>query len=421
MAVGTLGVTLVNDPLAGKVQYTALKPAIEWGVPEMEWYDDFQESDIIIGPTTLNMPLDLEQGFGAASLADGGREARAVSPTIRTAQLTLTHINARFSVTRWSKAMNQQSRAAYVTNEMTFKARKRLEAIQHKVGLNFYGFTSGQVCQVSAAVSGVTAGAAITFSNAFGDTNLTNTLYINQLFNVGDQIGILSSASGTLLAGGVGEITAKGTSNVYTVAFSSALTIAANSSVMFANNAAYGDTFTETAHTDFNKWQPGLKDMTESTSLHSLSGTTYPGWTSAVTDSTGGRFTPLKLKKIRQLMQNAGKKLKGLVIAQGVERDMEDQMNASVRFMGIDAIQFDGSAKTKEKQMSSRYTPGGHVFGIADGVLKKKVLGAMPDQSQGEMDKLENYARYVLGDDLMWVVACESRKGLAEYRGLTEQ
>ena len=420
--VGSLGVTLFNDPKAYKVMYTSMKQAVEWTTPEFTWYDELPELDIVISGNAMYMPVDVQQGFGAAAIADGGREALPVSPVIQYATLNLTAWNARVSITRQSKFGASQNQAAMVTNEAKYKFRKRLEAIAHKGSLNFYGFTVGQVAQASAAVSGSTSGTLLTLTNVFGDTGLTNTSYINQLINVGDQIAMLSdgTSSGTLLAGGVGLVTGKTAGNVFSVSFSAALTITSSAAVTFANNAAYGDTFTAAAHTDQNNWQPGMKDMTESTTSYGLSGTTNPGWSASVLSSTAGRFVPTKLINIRQTMAHFGKPLKKLIIAEGVQRDMADQVNASVRFDGIAAAQFDGSSKTKEEQVTSRYVPNGHVFGLADGVLMRKVLGDSPTAGEGEWDKLENYARYVNGEDYMCVVGCASRKGLAEYRGQTE-
>ncbi len=417
-----LAPTLANDPALYKTMYAGLKDSVEWTTPEFDWYDDFPDLDIVISGSNMYVPIDVVQGFGAAAIGDGGREALPVSPTIQYATLSLVAWNARISITRQAKALNAQSRAAMVAAETKWKTQKRLEALKHKASLNFYGFSVGQVAQVSAAASGVTTGGAVTLTNVFGDTGLTNTKYINQLIMVGDQIALLSdgTSSGTLLPGGVGLVTGKTAGNVFTVQFSAALTITSSAAVVFANNAAYGDTFTAAAHTDQSKWVPGLKDMTESTTLHGVSGTTYPGWSASIVDSAGGRFTPTKLIKMRQTMQNFGKPLKRLILAQGVQLDMADQVNASVRFDGIAAAQFDGSSKTKETQVSSRYTPNGHVFGTASGVISKKILGDKPTGGPGEMDKLENYARYVDGEDFMWLTACTSRKGLVEYRGLTE-
>ncbi len=422
MAVGALGVTLFNDPKAYRVMYAGLKQAVEWTTPEFDWYDELPELDIVISGNAMYIPVDVQQGFGAAAIADGGREALPGSPVIQYATLNLTAWNARVSITRQSKFGNIQSQAAQVTNEAKFKFRKRLEAIAHKGALNFYGFTVAQVAQVSAAVSGLTTNTIVTLTNVFGDTGLTNTLYINQLINVNDQVALLSdgTSTGTLLAGGVGVVTAKGAGNVFSIQFSAALTIAASVAVVFANNAAYGDTFTAAAHTDQNNWQPGLKDITESTTSFGISGTTNPGWTASVVNSTAGRFVPTKLINIRQTMAHWGKPLKKLIIAEGVQRDMADQVNASVRFDGIAAAQFDGSSKTKEEQVTSRYVPNGHVFGLAGNVLFRKVLGDEPNATEGEWDKLENYARYVNGEDYMCVVGCGSRKGLAEYRAQTE-
>ena len=427
-SVGTLAVTLAGDPGAYKRVYTELKAAVVWTTPEFDWYGDLEDSDIMLagldasGADNMYMPIDVVQGFGAAAIPDGGREALPGSPTLQYGTLKLVAWNARISITRQAKAFNTTSQAAMVTNELALKRKKRLEALRHKAAINFYGTSIGVCCMVSATVSGTTAAGAITFTSVYGDTGLTHTGLIGNLFNVNDQIALLvdGTTTATIIPNGTGIITAKGAANVYSVAWTGAVSILTTYAVTFANNAAYGDTYTAAGHTDQNKWVPGLKDMVESTSLHGVSGTTYPGWSAAGNDSTGGRFTPVKLLKMRHTMLNFGKPLKRLILAQGVIRDMADQNNALLRFDSIAAIQFDGSGKTKEEQSTSRYVPNGHVFGIADMVLKKKVLGDLPNAGSGEMDKLENYARYVEGEDFMWLTAAESRKGLYEFRGLTE-
>lgn len=413
---GVAGFTLTTDVGAFKKVYAPLKDAIVWTTPEFEWIDDLADEDIVLSGDTMYLPLDVQQGFGAAAIPEGGREGLPVSPTIQYGTLSLTAWNARIGISRHSKLLNSQSRAAMVKAEITYKTQKRLEALRHKAALNFYGFNTGVVAKITAAYTGTTL--TLTLTQAFGDANLTDTTYISQLINVGDQIAVRTGGT-SLVANSVGLVGAK-SSNVFTVTFVGATTLASGNEILFANNAGYGDTFTLADHTDHNKWQPGLKDAIESTSLHGVSGSTYPGWTSAVTDSSGGRFTPIKLVKIRQLMANAGKPLAKLVTAQGVYRDMIDQQNALVRFPGIDGVQFDGQAKTREERVESRYTPNGHVFGMAKNAIRKKILGDMPNSGPGEMDKLQDYARYVDGEDFIWLLAYQTRKGLAEYRGLTE-
>jgi hypothetical protein len=178
--------------------------------------------------------------------------------------------------------------------------------------------------------------------------------------------------------------------------------------------------------TDYNKWPVGLLDAIQSTSVHGLSGSTYPNWTAAGNNSDGGRFNATKVKKARQALRNRGDAtLTDMAIADGVENDVEAGERAA-RIYNSSAMDLDQSVKVKGVTVrNSPLIPPGCVFLWDRDALGKKVLTDKPEEGSiidGDMlYKAEDRSGFKGGLDLIHARIIRKRAGLFLYSGLDEQ
>jgi hypothetical protein len=169
----------------------------------------------------------------------------------------------------------------------------------------------------------------------------------------------------------------------------------------------------------------GLLDGITSTSLHSVSGSTYSKWNAAVNNTSGGRFTGVKLINAKDEIQNQGGGEANLVIwAQGVRRDVIDQLQAGLRFTDAYGMEMDGTPKAKGIQFkTSRRVPDGEVF-ILDtrNSMHKMLLTGdvnMPG-SAGDGDKLQDDSGSVFSSDFIIALPWTNRANAARYGSCTQ-
>ena len=177
--------------------------------------------------------------------------------------------------------------------------------------------------------------------------------------------------------------------------------------------------------TDYNGGLIGLLDMATSASVHSLSNSSVPNWDVAVDDSSGNRFTGVRIHKDRQEVQNfGGGTLNTYWIAQGVQRDMLALQLAALRFADPFGMELDGSVKSKGvKFHDSRRTPPGYAIGYDSKSVRKLTL--LPDDPSAPMfedgDKIEGRQAWAFSIDLPMQMVILNRKNMVLHSGLTEQ
>lgn len=418
MAGSNTHTTVANLEKAFKKSATPMYKAFRSSVDELGWLDDIQDEEITISGRENLIPLDIKRGYGAASITDGGYEARTVTPGMAEGSFAPVQFNARFFISRLAKAYDEKSRAAEFKSQLRYRSEKSAQALARRVGLNFYGFSTGTVALNSTAATATTQ--TLTLKDAFGVSSLDDTTYLSGLFDVGARIA-LQSTVGTLVSNALGEITAN-SAGLLTTVFDGSVIAADNQIITFAE-AVTDATITAT---DANRWTTGLLDMLTSTSVHGLSSSAEPNWAAALANTSGGRFTAAKLKKMKQAVSNKGDgTLNRLILAQGVENDIEEGERAA-RIYNSSAFDLDQSVKAKGvKIMSSPLTPNGMAIGYDSSAIAKKLLsdkiaeeGAL---EWGDLYKAEDRSGWKGGFDFIWALVCRSRGKMAYYSGLTEQ
>lgn len=390
---------------------------------EWRWLKDLEDAKLNFSAREVTSPIDITPETSGASIAEGGTEAVPITTAPQELTLTWVNLNKRFTRSLLAKYLDARASSSQIEDQMKYQGRKLLEGLCNYVGRQFYGFSTGYVCQTS--TNATSASQTLTLFNAYGQSDLDSAAFLGGMFQIGDRIGVIRS--GSLVANGIGAITATtpATPSVAATMIGSC-DVDANDYIVLANSGEN----TTIAGTDYNKWMVGLLDGATSTSVHSLSGSTYPKWT-AYQDTTGGRFDLAKLRAGQYAIQNnGGGKGNMLIVSNGVLTDMTLQQQASVRFDDAMNMQFDGAVKLNQTQIvTSRKAPPSRAFLLDN---KRAVfrwsLTPQPDQDGNfpenafytNVDKLQDTSAEAFSLDQSLAMVWKNRSCLAYWSGLTE-
>ena len=422
MATATYSPTVNADVVnIWRTVQTSVHQGFQFMSEEWEQLDFLKRFKVDVSLRTITVPIDITEDFGIASIAEGAFEARPSSPNVQELSLSIILLNGRFTVSKTAHWVEQHSANAMIAKQMKFQAGKKIQAMGRKYADLFYGLSDGVVCLVETDPGGAaTTTSALAIDDAYGQANQDDTAFITSKFKVNEFIALVRSSA--LVSNGIGKVTAIDTTNRdLDITWNGSCDVAANDSIVKAEslgNSVLGDT-------DFNKGLVGLTEMATSTSVHSLSGSTYPAWTAAVNNSDGGRMTTVKLMSDKQaIANNGGGKANTLWVAQGVVRDMVALNQASVRFGSPLSMEMDGSVKFGSLSFfSSQRVPPGTTF-MADrkSVRKISLLPSKPTEPMwDDGHKIPDRSAFVFPIDFPCATVILNRGNLAHRNGLTEQ
>lgn len=411
--------------LGRKVQAGIYKAA-QFGVEEWGWLKDLKKYEVALSQREITHELDILEGTGANFIAEGGKETRPSSPTAVTATVTFNLLNKRFTISRTTEMiLGRQGTRAYLESQFKYQGRKAVEAVRKRLGDGFYGFSTAILAKISSVSTD-----DLILKDMHGVSGLGSTSHNRRAvdqFVAGsgqnaDYIAVLNPTGPALRTAGIVKITAKTRStNTITCGASGITSPLANDYIVYANSL---ENTTLAGGTEYNLGMTGLLDGGTSTSVHSVSGSTYERWNAAVNNSSGGRFTGIKLINMRDEIQNQGGGTMDLVVwAQGVKRDVVSQLQAGLRFTDAYAMEMDGTPKAKGVEfVSSRRVPDGYVFGMdKSNSVTKLVLTPdvdMPGMEDG--DKLQDDSGRVFSADFIIAMPWVNRANFALYSGLTQ-
>lgn len=388
----------------------------EWG-----WMDDLSNFKVAWSQREILVPMELNEGYGTASIPDGGYEAMPSTPEVNEISLSWLHFNKRFSITKQAKWIQQKSSNAMIEKQMRYQAGKAVEGLARYTADSYYGFSTAYRAQLSADPGGTSTTQTLVLDNAFGYSGIDNAAYIANLFKVGDRIALVQG--GALVTAGIGTITAvDATVPDIDVAFDVTCDPANDNYVVLANSQ---ENTTIDGGTDYNKGYVGLLDGLTSTTVHSLSGSTYPNWTAVTADSDGGRLTGVRIHKARHEIRNkGGGEMDCMWLDQGVERDMIAQQQAAVRYSSTMGMEVDGSIKAKgiDIKTSRRVPPGMAIMGVKKS-LKRMTLLPKPgkDIPWDDGKFIPDRSAFVFGIDWPSAMVWLNRGNFKLHTGLTEQ
>jgi hypothetical protein len=358
--------------------------------------------------------VDLNIPYGTAIIPEGGYEANPVTPNVEEITLTWSNYNQRWTTTLTSRYLSRLGQDNKVIDQFKYQAIKAIESLSRRVGIDFYGFSTGIVALNS--TNATQASGTYTLVDAYGDSSLDDTDFLASLFVVGDRVALVRG--GSLVTNAIGTITAIGAGTI-DVTWNGSVDADAGDGVVFANsieNATIDGT-------DYNKAMVGLLDMATSASLHGL---THANWLPALEDTSGGRFSGVKLRQLKQAIKNkGGGTLNEIIWSNGVSNDVFALQAGALRFNDPFAMELDGEAKARGvKFRTSRKVPPGCLFGFDRSSVRRFSLLEMPgvgDQKWADGDKLQDRNAYAFSIDLPQALVCTNRRNIGVFTGLTEQ
>jgi len=407
----------------GRKTTAGVKKSAQFMTEEWGWLNDLKDFEIAPSLREMTFEADVVEGTGAAFIPEGGKEARPSSPAPVTATITFLLLNKRWTISRTTQMMlGGKGARGYLENQFKFQGKKATEAIHRKLGINFYGFSTGTQAKISSGEGGTTP----VLKDLYGVSGLGSTSHNRRCV---DQyvVGTVASQNLDYLAATTGAairsisgVTAKARAT-NTLTISAAWTgAAADDLIVYANNV---ENTTLAAGTEDDLNLTGLLDGATSTSLHSISGSTYSKW-NAGSDTTGGRFTGVKLHKARQVITNEGGGTADTVIwAQGVERDVLSQLQAGLRFSDAYAMEMDGSPKAKGLQFkTSRLVPDGYVFVMdsKNSVHRQMVVPQIDMPGMEDGDKIQDDSGFLYSADFLIGMPWTNRANFYYFSGLTQ-
>jgi hypothetical protein len=149
--------------------YTAFKDKVE----EFSWLDDIDKEDITVSGRENLIPLDIKRGYGAHMVSDGAYEARTVTPAMNEGSFSLVQANSRFFISTLAQALDERAKEAQIIRQIKYQSKKSLEALARRVGLQFYGISSGVVCETTTNATATTQ--TLTLNDGFGDSTMART------------------------------------------------------------------------------------------------------------------------------------------------------------------------------------------------------------------------------------------------------
>jgi len=414
----TSGTTLAK--VHKKIQGNLLK-VFQTKCEEISLIKSLKEFDLNFSAREVTTPCDVTPQGSGAFIAEAAYEANPKTAAPQELTFTWANYNDRFSLSLTSKYIDQKSRQSQVIRQLKYQTLKMGEGMANRIGWSFYGVSTGYMCQTSTNATSTTQ--TLTLINAFGQSDIDSAAYLSQMFAVGDRIaGIRSSA---LVANSLHAITAVTPATPAVVTAGGSWDSDANDYLVFANSIQD----TDIDGTEYNLAPVGLIDMCVSDSVHGLATSTYAKW-GVTADTTGGRYSAVRLLKDKHAIKNkGGGDLDLLIVSQGVLRDMYAQERSALRYADPFGLEFDGAVKAKGVKIhSSRKSPPSRAFAMDSSSLHRWSLKewpgdegpSVPEYSDEGFDKIQDRNALVYSFDMPYQFIVTNRANIVYSTALTE-
>jgi hypothetical protein len=423
MATATYSVTTSATDLKElwrKVQ-AGVVVAAQFGVEEWDLVQDLKEFDVDWSAREITFQLDINDDSLVASIPEGGKEARPSSPTVVDANFTWILLNKRFTISLTAQYIAQRMPRAMLENQLKYQSKKAVQAIRRKVGDNFYGFSTGTM----AIVNGAPSSDVFTLDSMYGVAGVGDAgenRVVTDLFRVGDYVFVLNPTGPAIRGTQPEQIIAITPATPSITLAATPASSADNDLIVFANNL---ENTSLSGGSERDRQVVGLLDQLTSTSVHGVSSSTYSRWAAGYSNTTAGRFTGIKLRKMKQgIENNGGGKLSHVLWANGVENDVTAQLQAGLRFTNSFGMEMDGMPKSKGITfITTRRVPDGYVFGFdrAASIRKGTLLPEPGQQSFRDGQKLQDDSGLVFSLDYPCFLVTQNRGNMAYESNKTQQ
>lgn len=402
-----------------------LMPGFNFVTQEFKWVNDLKDLEIDASLREMSFPVDLLEDRGITSLPEGGREAEPMSQNAIDATVSFIHVNGRFTVAKRAKWALMKDPSAAIENQLKFQGKKKLQALGRVIGDMFYGYSTNYICQTS--TNATQSSGTYTLKNAFGDSSIDGSStseknYIANLVKVDDRVALIRS--GSLVSNSAfGQVTAV-TPATPSVAITWGGSVDSNDNdyLVFSNGAGG----TAVGHTSYSRGLVGLREIMTTTSVQGISGSTYPNWTAAHSDTAAGRFNGQKWRKAFDEIQNFGSEDANPItlMAQGVRRDVTQQYQAGLRYDDAMSLEIDGEPKARgTKFRGTRRVPPGMVlmFDQNKGLCKKSIHESPKSApSWGAGKELIDDSGWIFPVETSLFMATKNRKLFSYFENQTE-
>jgi hypothetical protein len=394
-------------------------------VSEYSWMDDYPNEDIVPSGRENLVPLDVARGYGAHQADDGGYESRTETPALKEGSFVFNHTNSRFSISLRAQAFDKAARGNFIIRQVKYQSIKCIEAVMRKYAYMYYGLSSGVVA-LNSGTQGAAQTHTLTLKSGFGLSQISSLSYLANMFTIGEGIALVVAGGNTLRANAIGHVTSVSLTNGQIGVqwdLGSNVTPTDNDQIVFAN----GVTGTSLSETDWQKWNTGLLDIAVTDSVQNLATSAEATWGPALYDTNGGSFGFVKIKKMRQALENTGDTtLRRIVWSNGVENDVQALERSAVMWTDSGRMNIDANVTAKGVSFdTSRFTPPTFAFGIGADLMGKKVITEKPDEEEmvdfAQLYKAEDRSALKGGVDIISANIVRSRSRLAVYGALTEQ
>ena len=199
-AVTTSGSSVSN---IWRIVQGELAQGIQFDNDEWNMVDDFvPPEDLPFSARSVQIPVDMIEGAGIASIPEGGTEARESSPNAREITVTMQQFNGRFNASLL--AMYADKGEAQVKKQLLYQGAHKIRDLSRHFSDYFYGVSNGYLAQASATQTATTM--TITLQGGYGVSGITDGTFIANKFKVSDWIAVING--GALVTNGIGRITA---------------------------------------------------------------------------------------------------------------------------------------------------------------------------------------------------------------------
>lgn len=431
MSIATKSITTQTQAakIWRKVQGTAVD-AINLNVEELGLLKSLSSAKLAPSLREVTRPVIITRDGGVASISEGGYKARPMSPTPQEISVSLVHLQKQFAIAQLVLMITRMGGDTQVVKQFKMQLKMATRAMQDQVGDYFYCGSSGIIATTDTDLSGATT--TLTLANGYNQSTITNAAYLAARFKstagvsgaAGDYVRIRDATSSyAQVSNAIGQVTASSATNgtIGVTWTGSAPSSTTNGLAIVKANSL------DDSADDYNKAFVGLTEVLTATSLHGLSGSTFPDWAVPFSDTTGGRLDGTRIEKACDAVEDAsGKTVDTIMWSKGVKRDVKAQYKAALEFNDAYAIPIDGDVKAKGKKFfSSRRVPPGYCVPFCSDAWERFFW--KPDLSDGdgsmsESDLLESedIAASIGRIDLVGNLVCNQRNAFSYFTGLTE-
>lgn len=415
---GTISLLHLQRKVQGKVLAGFQAETEEWG-----WLKSAKipKNKINQSAREITTPINIRRATHAALIQEGGYEANPLTSPLNELTYTWSNYNIRFPYTLTTKYLAALGQDNTLMAQLRYQTMKAVEGMSDTVGRDFYGFSTGIWCQTTTAAT--QASGAYTLAALYGVSGLGTTAQLGSLFVVNDRVALVRSSA--LVTNAIGTITAvtPATPSI-TVTWNGSVTSMANDNVVLAMSI---ENATLTGGTNFNKALVGMRDGATTASIHNLSSGTEPLWAAGYSDTGGGRWSGVKLRKAKQgIRNNGGGTLNFVIWDQGVSNDVFASQSGALRFSDPENMQLDGKpTDTGTTFVDSRKVPSGDVYCLdRNNSVKQFALLDYSETDQVSMDnadKMEGQNALAFSIDNPIALTWENRGNLAFFSSVTTQ